>query len=120
MAGCDGMGTTLEHYPPAPVVLAAHAAHLAQQAPSGDRYVDAAVIADHLAAASRNGGGSCTAEQRATLVRQYLAVLARPEWCDAARAGLDPTSDAYTWFVGGVATRLRLDGLADGAGHRES
>ncbi|GEA87414.1 hypothetical protein [Cellulomonas cellasea] len=119
MAGCSGMGLTLEHYPPAPAVLAAHAAHLARQAPSVDRYCEAAAIADHLAAEPRREGGSCTAEQRAVLARQYLDVLVRPEWRDAVRADLDPTSDAFAWLAGGVATRLGLDVLADRPGDGE-
>jgi hypothetical protein len=49
MADCGGMGTTLEHYPPADAVLTAHAAHLSRQTPTANRYVDAAIIADHLA-----------------------------------------------------------------------
>jgi hypothetical protein len=49
MADCRGMGMTLEHYPPAPTVLAAHAGHLGRQPPTVNRYVDAAVIAGHLA-----------------------------------------------------------------------
>jgi len=112
MADCGGMGMTLEHYPPAPVVLAAHAAHLARQTPTAQRYVDAAVIADHLAAKPPSRGG-CTAEQRDRIVRQYLAVLEQPDWCDAARAGLDPTSDFVAWFAGNVAARLHLRVFAE-------
>ncbi|MGI5243448.1 response regulator transcription factor [Dactylosporangium sp. CA-139066] len=37
MTFCRGMGGTLEDYPPAPAVLAAHAAHLARQAPTARR-----------------------------------------------------------------------------------
>ncbi|MBB2924267.1 hypothetical protein [Cellulomonas cellasea] len=119
MAGCSGVGLTLEHYPPAPVVLAAHAAHLARQAPSVDRYCEAAAIADHLATEPRGEGGSCTGEQRAVLARQYLDVLVRPEWRDAVRAALDPSSDAFAWLAGGVATRLRLGVLGGGPGDGE-
>ncbi|WP_410819267.1 hypothetical protein [Micromonospora sp. 050-3] len=107
MTDCGGMGTTLEHYPPAPVVLAAHAAHLARQTPTASRYVDAAVIADHLATKPSNRCG-CTAEQRDHIVRQYLAVLDRPDWCATVSADLDQTSDFFTWFAGNVAARLRL------------
>jgi hypothetical protein len=112
MADCGGMSTTLEHYPPAPIVLAAHAAHLARQTPTADRYVDAAVIADHLAAKPPNRCG-CTSEQRDRIVQQYLAVLEQPDWCDAVRAGLDPTSDYIAWFAGNVAARLHLRAFAD-------
>ncbi|GIG39321.1 hypothetical protein [Cellulomonas phragmiteti] len=118
MAGCAGMGMTLESYPPAPVVLAAHVAHLSRQAPSAGRYVDAAVIADHLAGERPTRGGDCAPdERRAALVRDYLAVLARPEWRAAVRAGLDP--DVLAWFVEGVATRRGLDVLGDVERHGE-
>lgn len=112
MTDCAGMGMTLEHYPPAPVVLAAHAAHLARQTPSVDRYVDAAVIADQLAGKPSDRSG-CTAEQRDHILRQYLAVLEQPDWRDAVRAGLDPASDFFTWFAGNVAVRLRLRAFSD-------
>lgn len=112
MAGCSGMGMTLEHYPPAPIVLAAHAAHLARQAPTVNRYVDAAVIADHLTGKPSNRCG-CTSEQRDRIVAQYRTVLDWPDWCDTVRAGLDPTSDFFVWFAGNVAARLHLRAFAD-------
>jgi hypothetical protein len=112
MADCGGMGMTLEHYPPAPIVLAAHAAHLARQAPDVNRYVDAAVIADRLTAGPPNRYG-CTAEQRDRIVRQYLWVLDQPEWCEKVRADLDPGSDLLAWFTGEVAARLHLRAFAD-------
>lgn len=112
MAGCGGMGMTLAHYPPAPVVLAAHAAHLARRAPTVDRYVDAATIADHLAGRPPNRSG-CTTEQRDGIVRQYLTVLNQPDWCDTVRTSLDSTSDFFAWFVRNVAARLRLRAFAD-------
>ncbi|GIJ24529.1 hypothetical protein Vlu01_51530 [Micromonospora lutea] len=114
MADCGGMGMTLEHYPPAPVVLAAHAAHLAQQPPTANRYVDAAIIADYLTAKAPNRCG-CTAEQRDHIVQKYLAVLDRPDWRDAVRTDLDPTSDFFAWFTRHVAARLRLGAFSDAA-----
>ncbi|GLW30631.1 hypothetical protein Areg01_35710 [Actinoplanes regularis] len=115
MADCGGQGTTLEHYPPAPIVLAAHAAHLARQAPTVSRYLDAAVIADHLAAKPPLRSG-CTVEQRDRIVRQYLAVIEQPAWCDAVRAGLDLNGDYVAWFAQNVAARLNLRAFADRAG----
>ena len=109
MAYCRGMGLDLENYPHAPAVLAAHAAHLARQAPAVQRFVDAATLADHL---TRTLCG-CTAEQRDRIVRQYLDVLDRPAWGDTVRAGLDPTSDFFDWFTESVATRLRLSAFSD-------
>jgi hypothetical protein len=107
MADCGGMGMTLEHYPPAGSVLAAHVAHLGRQVPTVNRYVNAAVLAYHLAEKAPRQS-SCTAEQRDHLVRQYLAVLDRKDWCGAASTGLDPSSDFFAWFAGTVAPRLRL------------
>ncbi|MGW0434755.1 hypothetical protein ACWDV4_19740 [Micromonospora sp. NPDC003197] len=61
------MGMTLESYPSARIVLAAHADHLGRQTPTLGRYVDAAIIADHLAEKSPDQSG-CTTEQRDRLV----------------------------------------------------
>ncbi|MEV4824634.1 hypothetical protein [Micromonospora sp. NPDC049274] len=112
MADCDGMGMTLEHYPPAAAVLAAHAAHLAQQPPTADRYVDAAIIANYLTAKPPKRCG-CTAEQRDRIVQHYLAVLDQPDWRNAVRARPGPTSNFFAWFVDHVAARLRLGALSD-------
>ncbi len=112
MLDCGGIGMTLEHYPPAPVVLAAHATLIARQAPTVARYVDAAVIAAQLAIKAPPRCG-CTTEQRDRIVRQYRAVLDRQHWCDTARAGLNPTSDLFAWFTGSVAARLDLRAFAD-------
>ncbi|MER7892895.1 hypothetical protein ABTX15_24045 [Micromonospora sp. NPDC094482] len=112
MARCGGMGMTLQHYPPAPAVLAAHVAHLSRQAPTVGRYVDAAVIADHLVEKTPDRSG-CTAEQRDQLVRQYLAVLDRHDWCDMVRAGFGPDIDVFSWFTGNVGARLQLRAFTD-------
>lgn len=112
MTECAGMGMTLQHYPPAPIVLAAHAAHLARQTPALHRYVEAAVIADHLTDKQPDRYGS-TSEQRDHIVQQYLTVLNRPEWCDTVRAGLDSASDYFAWFTSNVAARLHLRAFAD-------
>lgn len=112
MADCRGMGLTLEHYPPARIVLAAHATHLGRQAPTVTRYLDAAVLADHLTTKTPPRCG-CTPEQRDRIVQQYLAVLDRPDWCDTVREGLDPDSDRYAWFTTNVASRLRLRAFPD-------
>jgi hypothetical protein len=118
MADCGGMGMTLEHYPPAPAVLAAHAAHLAQQSPAANRYVGAAMIADYLTAKPANRCG-CTSEQRDHIVQQYLAVLDRPDWRAAIREGRGLNSDFFTWFTGHVAARLRLGASSDVAENGE-
>ncbi|MET7394863.1 hypothetical protein ABZS66_15375 [Dactylosporangium sp. NPDC005572] len=115
MAGCRGVGMTLEHYPPAPIALAAHAAHLGRQTPTVNRYVDAAVIADHLADKSPERSG-CTTEQRDHIVQQYLSVLDLQDWCDTVRAGLDRNSEFFAWFAGNVAARLHLRAFTDPMG----
>jgi hypothetical protein len=103
MADCNGMGLTLANYPPAPIVLAAHASHLARQTPGRDRFVHAATIADHLKRKDPERCG-CTAEQRDRLVRDYRTVLDQPDWRSAARTELTPGN----WFADNVAARLDL------------
>jgi hypothetical protein len=70
------------------------------------------MIADYLVAKPPDRCG-CTAEQRDRIVQQYLAVLEQPDWRDAARAGLEPTSDFFAWFTGHVAARLRLGAFSE-------
>ncbi|MEU7742109.1 hypothetical protein [Nonomuraea sp. NPDC049158] len=112
MADCGGMGLTLEHYPPARIVLDAYVGHLSRQTATVNRYVDAAMIADHLAQKPAERLG-CTPEQRDRLVRRYLAVLDREDWCATVRAGHDPDSDFFAWFAGNVAERLCLRAFTD-------
>lgn len=113
MADCYGMGTTLGDYPPAAIVLTAHAGHLARQTPTVDRYVNAAVIADELSTKPPERTG-CDPGQRDRIVRRYLAVIEQPAWSDAVRAGLDMTGDFAVWFTGSVATRLGLTAFTEG------
>ncbi|GAA4252044.1 hypothetical protein [Dactylosporangium darangshiense] len=70
MTYCGGMGMTLQTYPPALAVLAAHAGHLARQAPTAPRHRTAGAIAENLAKHDRWND----------IVRRYRAVLDRPEW----------------------------------------
>lgn len=107
MTICEGMGATLGQYPPAAIVLAAHAGHLSRQAPTASRYIEAAIIADQLTKKAPEESG-CTIGQRDDLVRKYLAVLDRQDWCDAIRADLDQGGAHSTWFAGTVSTRLPL------------
>ncbi|MBC6464758.1 hypothetical protein HKK74_04495 [Actinomadura alba] len=112
MAQCGGMGTTWEHYPPTSIVLEAHAGHLAHQAPTLSRYLDAAHIADDLAQAAPDRLG-ITADHRQRLLDQYLVVLCRPDWSEAAQAGFDPDNDYFPWFAETIAARLRLPGFTE-------
>ncbi|WP_327108151.1 hypothetical protein [Nonomuraea glycinis] len=108
MADCSGMGLTLEHYPPASTVLQAHAHHLSRQTPTLSRYIDAAVIADHLAQKQPERVG-CTLDHRDRVLQHYLAVLNREDWSETARAEL--ASDS--WFASNVLTRLHLQAFTN-------
>jgi hypothetical protein len=112
LAGCSGMGLTLEDYPPAPDVLAAHAAHRSRQEPSATRYVQTATIAAHLTGNPPRKCG-CTAPQRDDIVRRYLTVLDRPEWRDTMRADDVLNDEYYTWFAGTVGRQLNLEPFRD-------
>jgi hypothetical protein len=108
MTSCSGMGMSLEEYPPARIVLGAHSAHLNRQAPAIDRFVEAAMVAYGLSEVSGPVGA-----QRELIVRQYVEVLDREDWCDAARGLLNPDHGFADWFVGAVAARLRLRAFID-------
>ncbi|MEA5365670.1 hypothetical protein VA596_39525 [Amycolatopsis sp., V23-08] len=84
MADCEGMGMSLETYPPASAVLTAHAAHLARQSPAADRYRTAEIIAGCLEARAPERNG-CTPGQRDRILRQYRDVLDRQDWRDVSR-----------------------------------
>lgn len=107
MAGCRGMGTTLEHYPPAAIVLAAHAALLGSQDPTANRYFNAAFLADHLTTKAPEQSG-CTAVQRDEIARQYLAVLNRQDWSDTVHKNPGQDDEFLSWFLDNVAARLHL------------
>ena len=83
MAECYGMGMTLETYPPAPIVLTAHAEHLGRQEPAVHRYATAAAIVHHLTKQPPEQVG-CTASQREDVLSRYRAVLDRQDWRDLA------------------------------------
>ncbi|MGW4463003.1 hypothetical protein [Micromonospora sp. NPDC004704] len=111
MTGCGGMGMTVASYPPARLVLAAHADHLSRQPPAVRRYLDAAIIADHLAQHPPKQSG-CTEKERQAILTRYLAVLDQDDWCAAVRPNVKPDDDFYAWFTGTIASRLRLRAFA--------
>lgn len=78
MAYCGGMGTTLEHYPPAHAVLEAHVGHFERQRPTLARHRRATYLIDNLA--ELRGVAGVTAEHRVRLLDRYRAVLARDGW----------------------------------------
>ncbi|MFI7678896.1 hypothetical protein [Actinophytocola sp. NPDC049390] len=68
MSEAEGMGMTVDTYPPADLVLAAHAEALGTLPPTPDRHRAATRLAD-------------VAEgRRPEPLRQYRALLARPDW----------------------------------------
>jgi len=84
MADCGGMGLTLEHYPPAPIVLRRHAELLKGQTPTAARYLTATVLTHYLTKQEPHRLG-CAAEQRDHVLADYLVVLNRPEWIEVGR-----------------------------------
>ncbi|MFD1148029.1 hypothetical protein [Saccharothrix hoggarensis] len=82
MAYCDGMGTTLEHYPPAHAVLEAHLGHFERLRPTAARHRRGTRLVDNLAELRAIAG--VTAEHRARLLDRYRAVLERDEWREVA------------------------------------
>ena len=78
MAYCGGMGTTLEHYPPAHAVLEAHVGHFERQRPTLVRRRRATYLVDNLTRLGTIAGA--TAEHRTGLLDRYRAVLDRDDW----------------------------------------
>lgn len=112
MAGASGMGVTWKDYPPIRQVLDAHVGHLAGQAPTMTRYIDAALIADHLAQTSPGASGLAP-DHKDHLLNRYLAVLRCSDWSEAARTGYDPASRFHAWLAEKVATRLQLPAFTE-------
>lgn len=71
MASCAGMGMTLKHYPPAGIVLEAHARHISRLPPTPERSSDIATLARYIresAAEELNW----PPEQQARVLNAYL------------------------------------------------
>lgn len=90
--------------PPPSIVLAAHVAHLGQQARTANRYLNAALLADHLATKTPEQCG-CTTEQSDEIACQYLAVLNRQDWCGAVHE----TPNGTTKSSAGSSTTCQHD-----------
>ncbi|WP_439678319.1 hypothetical protein [Embleya sp. MST-111070] len=87
MTFSQGMGLTLSGYPHAEAVLAAHLRHLERLGPSATRYCTAARLANSLG--EHGDAGSIGPVQRWQPYRDnYLAFLARDDWCEVARDAL--------------------------------
>ncbi|MFD8497833.1 hypothetical protein [Amycolatopsis sp. NPDC059657] len=94
-------------FPSSHPVLAAHGTRLGRQAPTTDRYLTTALITDHMATKPTERCGYTT-EERDEIVRRYLAVLNRQDWCDAVHANPGRNDEFMSWFVDTVAARLHL------------
>jgi hypothetical protein len=111
MANCGGMGMTLGHYPPAGVVLEAHAGYAHRLEPTLQRYFTVAQLADYLHQAGAEEL-ALPAAQRERILRSYLSMLATEDWSEVARTGLAVGDHRMTWLAGAVAPRLGLTGLS--------
>jgi hypothetical protein len=107
MADCAGMGITLAGYPPGPRVLAALADHRGRQQPTAIRFVDTAVLTDRLASKTLKELG-LSGDQRDELVRKFLAVLNRDDWCTSIRDNIDLTDPWQAQFERLEAPRMPL------------
>jgi hypothetical protein len=107
MADCAGMGMTLEHYPPAAIVLRRHAELLETQVPTVARYLTVAVLARQLATKEPQRLG-CTVEQRDEVLARYLTVLNSTDWAHTIRDGFDSSDQYHAWIAREVAPNLQL------------
>ncbi|MFI9813647.1 hypothetical protein [Saccharothrix variisporea] len=104
MAASRGMGLTLADYPPARLVLEAHARHLSNQEPAVRRYQYAAEVAN---AVFEDGAGLAEAD-RDRIVAGYLSTLDRDEWCAVAQADAsEDDPDWWGWFLDFKTVPLR-------------
>jgi hypothetical protein len=83
MAGASGMGLDLSRYPPAAIVLAEYARHLASQEPVGDRVRVAITLAHHVRSREPARLG-CSVQEQAALLTDLDETLARSAWLEAA------------------------------------
>jgi hypothetical protein len=96
MAGASGMGLDLSRYPPAPIVLAEYARHLASQEPAGAR-VRVAITLAHDVRSREPARLGCSAQEKAALLSAWDETLARPAWLEAASEELVRSTWWATW-----------------------
>ena len=96
MAGASGMGLDLSRYPPAPIVLAEYARHLASQEPAGAR-VRVAITLTHDVRSREPARLGCSVQERAALLSSLDETLARPAWLEVASEELDRSTWWATW-----------------------
>ncbi|MFE5630051.1 hypothetical protein [Streptomyces sp. NPDC056543] len=109
MTYCEGMGTSLRHYPHALTVMEAHVRHLGHLGPTAERYCDATTVSRYLGAETPAWSDDDGLQARWDDVRRsYVDLLGRTEWRDAAREGLAAGHARLTWLVDSVAPELGL------------
>lgn len=114
MTYCEGMGTSLRHYPHAVTVMEAHVRHLADLGPTASRYFVAASIARYLTEEMPAGSDDPGLEARWRWIgSSYLALLDRKDWCDTAREGLAAEDGRLTGLAESVAPSLKLRAFLD-------
>ncbi|MEU8376130.1 hypothetical protein AB0C22_23825 [Micromonospora sp. NPDC048894] len=113
MADSAGMGMTLDHYPPAPVVIAAHAEHAGRLEPTVGRFVMAAQLAGYLRQPTVRL--SWSNGRREQVLDNYLSLLDREDWCAVARAGLAAGDQRITWLAEALAPELGLRAFTEGS-----
>ncbi|WP_327416801.1 hypothetical protein [Streptomyces sp. NBC_01233] len=109
MTYCEGMGTSLRHYPHALAVMEAHVRHLGRLGPTAERYFAAATVAHYLTKESPAWSDDAGATARWARARaSYLTLVDRADWCDTAREGLAAGDGQLTWLADSVAPELEL------------
>lgn len=114
MKYCEGMGTSLRHYPHALTVLEAHAGHIAKLGPTAGRYFAAASVAQYLTAQAPAWSDDAEDKRRWDAVRtSYLTLVDRADWCRTAREGLAAGDWRMTWLAESMAPELDLRAFRD-------
>ncbi|MEU6949728.1 hypothetical protein ABZ957_31535 [Streptomyces sp. NPDC046316] len=109
MTYCEGMGTSLRHYPHAVTVLEAHVRHLGHLGPTAERYCMATTVFRYLGAEVPAWSDDAGLKARwGEARRAYLDLLGREEWRDTARQGLAAGHERLTWLADSVAPELDL------------
>ncbi|MET9212658.1 MULTISPECIES: hypothetical protein [unclassified Nocardia] len=103
MTDCAGTGLTLDAYPAAPNVLAAHSKHAVRLAPTTHRYGNLANLADYLRRPSTREW-----QGREQAIDRYLTLLNQPEWEAVARTGLVQGDFRVLWLRHAIGARLDL------------
>ncbi len=113
MTYCEGMGTSLWHYPQAVAVMEAHVRHLDALAPTPERYFAAVMVAAYLTKETPLRFGDAELHARWHRLRtSYLALTDRTAWCHAARDAFTAGDNRMTWLAnhGPPELNLRAEG----------